>query len=54
MLTIRTPLSPHGTITSKRARSQFTFSAKPCSVSQRRRPTPIDAILRRSSSQTPA
>ena len=37
---------PQGTIASKPARSRSTFSAKPCHVTQRRSPIPIEAILR--------
>jgi len=35
----------HGVIAVKGARSPHTFSAKPCMLTQRRTPTPMDAIF---------
>ena len=42
---MRTPGSPQGTMAEKYDRSGFTFRAKPCRVTQRRTPMPMEAIL---------
>ena len=45
-LVIATPVMPHGVISSNRARSPQTLSAKPCIDIQCRTPTPMEAIFR--------
>ena len=50
---IATPSRPHGTIHSNGSRLLSTLTAKPCVAIPRRTCTPIEAILRAPSTQTP-